>query len=76
MNPEAARMDGALAFPNAYVGTDETPRKPLLRKALCAAAVLGVGYLGTVILLLSIFMAQYSPITQVASDYVAPAPRR
>lgn len=40
-----------------------------MRRALCVSAAAGVGFLGVVILLLSLFWTQYSPITQVASDY-------
>ncbi|MDE1852687.1 MAG: DUF998 domain-containing protein [Thaumarchaeota archaeon] len=58
-----------LAFPNAYVSTDEPPRRSRVRTALCVAAMVGVGYLGLVILGLSLFSTRYSPITQVASDY-------
>jgi hypothetical membrane protein len=62
-------MSGPRAYPNAYVSTDEPPRKPLLTRALGAVAAAGVGYLGLVILLLSLFSSVYSPVTQVASDY-------
>lgn len=57
------------AFPNAYISTDEPPRRSLLRRALCIVALLGVTYLGLVILVLSILSTEYNPITQVASDY-------
>lgn len=58
-----------MAFPNAYISTDEPPRRSVTRSALCVIAAAGVAYLGLVILALSLFWAQYSPITQVASDY-------
>ena len=59
----------SLAFPNAYIDTDEPPKRSLVRTALCALSVAGVGYLGSVILALSLFWTQYSPISQFASDY-------
>jgi len=65
----AGPAGGSLAFPNAYVNTDEPPRRSRLRRASFLAAVAGVGYLGLVILLLSLFWSAYNPITQVASDY-------
>ena len=36
---------------------------------MCLAAVVGVAYLGLVILFLSLFTSEYSPIAQLASDY-------
>ena len=57
------------AFPNAYIDTDVPPRRSLIRRVFCLAAVAGVAYLGGVILLLTLFWSAYSPITQVASDY-------
>jgi hypothetical protein len=58
-----------LAYPNAYVSTDELPARSWTRSVLSALAILGVGYLGAVILVLSLTSAEYSPVTQVASDY-------
>ncbi|MDG6988788.1 MAG: DUF998 domain-containing protein [Nitrososphaerota archaeon] len=58
-----------MAFPNAYVSTDEPPRRSAAARALCAAAVGGIGYLGLVILALSLATRGYSPVTQMASDY-------
>jgi hypothetical membrane protein len=58
-----------MAFPNAYVSTDEPPRRSVVARALCVAAVAGVGYLGLVILVLSVATSAYSPVTQMASDY-------
>jgi len=58
-----------LAFPNAYVSTDEPPGRSWKLSALCLLAMAGVGYLGAVILLLSLVTKEYSPVTQVASDY-------
>ncbi|MDE1858699.1 MAG: DUF998 domain-containing protein [Thaumarchaeota archaeon] len=58
-----------MAFPNAYVSTDELPRRSRLRRTLYCAGAAGLGYLGAVILLLSIFWHQYDPVTQAASDY-------
>jgi hypothetical membrane protein len=57
------------AFPNAYVSTDEPPRRSMVRRGLSLAAAVGFSYLGLVILTLSLFATQYSPISQVASDY-------
>ena len=37
--------------------------------AACILAMVGVGYLGFVILVLSLFTSDYSPVTQVASNY-------
>lgn len=59
----------SMAFPNAYVSTDEPPRPSRLRRALCLVAMVGLGYLGLVILALSLFWAKCSPVTQAASDY-------
>jgi hypothetical membrane protein len=59
----------AFAFPNAYISTDEAPRRSLGVTVLCAAAIVGVGYLGMVILVLSLIPTGYSPVSQVASDY-------
>ena len=64
-----AGQRACLAFPNAYVSTDEPPRRSLVRTALCALALAGVAYLGIVILVLSLTWSAYSPISQVASDY-------
>ncbi len=58
-----------LAYPNAYVSTDEPPGRSWTRSALSILAMVGVGYLGGVILVLSLASAEYSPVTQVASDY-------
>lgn len=41
----------------------------MARRALCLLAIGGVGFLGLVILMLSLFWTQYSPISQFASDY-------
>ena len=57
------------AFPNAYISTDEPPRRSLFGRALGAFAAVGVGYLGLVILALSVATAEYSPVSQFASDY-------
>jgi hypothetical membrane protein len=51
------------------VSTDEPPRRSWTLSALCIIAVVGVGYLGAVIFVLSLFWNGYSPISQVASDY-------
>jgi hypothetical membrane protein len=59
----------ARAFPNAYLETDEPHKRSLLETLLASTAIAGIGYLGLVILLLSLFTKEYSPITQVASDY-------
>jgi hypothetical membrane protein len=59
----------ARAFPNAYLETDEPPRRSLFDTLLASLTIAGIGYLGLVILLLSLFTSEYSPITQVASDY-------
>ena len=58
-----------MAFPNAYISTDEPPKKSVTGAALGLGAIVGVGYLGVVILALSLFTNEYSPVTQVASDY-------
>jgi hypothetical membrane protein len=58
-----------LAFPNAYVSTDDPPGRSWTRSALCILGMVGVGYLGGVILVLSLVSNEYSPVTQVASDY-------
>ena len=57
------------AFPNAYLETDVPRKKSLVETLLASLAIVGVGCLGLVILLLSAFTTEYSPITQVASDY-------
>jgi hypothetical membrane protein len=57
------------AFPNAYVSTDEPPRRSVAKRALCVAAAAGVGYLGMIILSLSLLTSEYNPVTQYASDY-------
>ncbi len=41
----------------------------MARSALALLAIAGVAYLGLVILVLSLLTSQYSPVTQVASDY-------
>ncbi len=51
------------------MSTDEPPGRSWTRSALCLLAIAGVGYLGAVILILSLASGQYNPITQVASDY-------
>ena len=40
-----------------------------MRTVLCLLTVAGVGYFGSVMLVLSIFWGQYSPVSQFASDY-------
>jgi len=57
------------AFPNAYLETDEPPKRSVAETLLASMAMAGVGYLGLVILVLSLFTTEYNPITQVASDY-------
>lgn len=51
------------------MSTDDPPGRSWTRSALCALAIVGVGYLGAVILTLSLFSTDYNPVTQVASDY-------
>lgn len=58
-----------MAFPNAYLSTDEPPGRSWTRGALAIAAIVGVAYFGMVILMLSLGTNQYNPITQFASDY-------
>jgi len=58
-----------LAFPNAYLETDEPPRKILREKGLSLLAVVGTSYFAVTVLLLSLFDPDYSPISKVASDY-------
>jgi hypothetical membrane protein len=57
------------AFPNAYLETDEPPRRILRELAFTLVAVLGESYFALTVLLLSLFDSDYNPITQVASDY-------
>ena len=57
------------AFPNAYLETDEPPRRILREKGLALVSMFGASYFGLTILLLSIFDSDYNPIAQVASDY-------
>ena len=57
------------AFPNAYVSTDEPPRRSWTRSGLLLFTIAGVGYFGAVILVLSLVATPYSPISQFASDY-------
>ena len=63
------RESHPLAFPNAYISTDEPPRRSLIRTALCLLSIVGVGYFGSVMLALSLFWGGYSPVAQFASDY-------
>lgn len=58
-----------MAFPNAYVSTDEPPGRSWTRSALCILAIVGVGYFGAIILALSFATGLYNPVTQFASDY-------
>ena len=58
-----------MAFPNAYLSTDEPPRSSVLRRVLCLVAAAGFSYLGLVILLLSLLTNAYSPVSPAASDY-------
>jgi hypothetical protein len=58
-----------LAFPNAYVSTDEPPRRSATKRGLCLVATFGVSYLGLVILALTFLSGEYNPVTQFASDY-------
>ena len=58
-----------MAFPNAYVSTDELPRRSVAKRVLCAAAAVGVGYLGLVVLVLSLGSGVYDPVAQAAGDY-------
>ncbi len=67
--PRPDGFERGSAFPNAYISTDEPPRRSALRAALCVTAMVGIGFLGLVILVLSLFSTDYSPVTQVASDY-------
>lgn len=58
-----------LAYPNAYISSDEPPKRSLTKTALCGIAIAGIGYFGLVMLVLSLFTTQYSPLSQYASDY-------
>jgi hypothetical membrane protein len=58
-----------LAFPNAYLSTDEPPGRSWTRSALALTAMLGVAYFGSVILVLSLGTTEYNPVAQFASDY-------
>jgi hypothetical membrane protein len=60
---------GANAFPNAYVSTDEPPRRSRIRGVLCAVAAAGVAYFGLTMLALSLASTEYNPVSQYASDY-------
>ena len=68
-DPHESNIPTGRAFPNAYLETDEPPRRSRVETLLASGAIAGIGYLGLVILLLSLFTTEYSPITQVASDY-------
>ena len=57
------------AFPNAYLETDEPPRGLPWKKIIAVAGALGTTYFGLTILALSLLDADYSPISQAASDY-------
>jgi hypothetical membrane protein len=59
----------ARAFPNAYIEVDELPRRFPWGKALALAGAICTAYFGLTILTLSLFDTDYSPISQVASDY-------
>ena len=58
-----------MAFPNAYISTDEPPRRSAVARVLAGLSIIGVGYLGLLILALSVTTSEYSPVTQFASDY-------
>ena len=60
---------GVSAYPNAYLSTDELPRRSVVKRGLCLLAAAGISYLGLVILALTFLSTEYSPVTQFASDY-------
>ena len=51
------------------MSTDEPPRRSWIRSALLLVAMVGVGYFGAVMLILSLVPTPYSPVSQYASDY-------
>lgn len=57
------------AFPNAYIEVDEPHRVSGFERGLAVVGALGTAYFGLTILFLSAFDGDYSPISQVASDY-------
>lgn len=57
------------AFPNAYIEVDEPPNRVPRLKLLSLVAIVGVAWFGLTILLLSFIDAEFSPISQAASDY-------
>lgn len=57
------------AFPNAYIDTDQPPRKSAVKGALALVGAAGAAYFGLTILVLSLISTDYSPMSQFASDY-------
>ncbi|MDG7013163.1 MAG: DUF998 domain-containing protein [Nitrososphaerota archaeon] len=57
------------AFPNAYISTDEPPGRSVAGRVLCALAAAGVGYLGLVVLALSLTATAYDPVTEYVGAY-------
>ncbi len=57
------------AFPNAYLEVDEPPNRFPWERIAALMAVIGPAYFGLVILVLSLFDAEFNPISQAASDY-------
>jgi len=58
-----------LAFPNAYVETDEPHIRSPLSRLSRILAITGTAYFGLTILVLTLFDSDYSPVAQAASDY-------
>lgn len=59
----------SLAFPNAYIETDEIPSHVLREKALALVGLAGLAYFGMTVLVLHFEPTGYNPVTQAVSDY-------
>ena len=58
-----------MAFPNAYLETDEVADHTLRQKILALIGVLGLAYFGLTVASMHFVETGYSPISQAVSDY-------
>jgi hypothetical membrane protein len=58
-----------LAFPNAYVETDNPPSHAFRDKIVALMAILGMGYFGLTVLVLHFLPTGYDPVRQFVTDY-------
>jgi hypothetical membrane protein len=58
-----------MAFPNAYIETDNPPSHVIRDKIVALIAILGLAYFGLTVLVLHFLPTGYDPVRQFISDY-------